>query len=229
MPRLALPLILLSSPAFAGTWTPPEGCEAYVTVQSKGCWVAHHFRCAGDAPGDQWRVDMDQEGEFFYSHIDSEGQWLESYGETQQSLDPAPVDPSSITELLANGIDTADFSVSRSDGTASRYSGFDRLTGREVVIDGVTLLQTEIDFTEYDPAGKVIGRSRGNEFIHPDWRIFLGGAGERDLGDGRWLPLDASPVEFVFPDEEGFLATQPKYDCDALTASLPLWRVRHEP
>ncbi len=117
--------------------------------------------------------------------------------------------------------------MSRDDGTGSRFSGFDRLTGKEVVIDGVTLLQTEIDYTEYDRAGTVVGRSRGNEFINPDWRSFLGGAGERDLGDGKWLPLDASPVEFAFPGEEGFLETQPKYDCDALTASLPVWRASY--
>lgn len=225
--RRALLLVLLASPALAGTWTPPQGCEAYVTVQSRSCIVSHLYRCEADPAGDQWRVDMGQEGELFYSHIDSEGQWLESYGSAHETLDPAPADPASITNLLALGLDEAEFSVSRDDGTGSRYAGFDRLTGKEVVIDGVTLLQTEIDYTEYDRAGTVVGRSRGNEFIHPEWRSFLGGLGERDLGDGKWLPLDASPVEFAFPGEEGFLATQPKYDCDALTASLPVWRASY--
>ena len=226
--RWAISLLLLTAPAMAGTWTPPAGCEVYVTVQSKSCIVSHLYRCEGEPAGDQWRVDMGQEGEFSYSHIDSEGQWLESYGQTRQLLDAGPADPANITNLLASGLDTADFSVSRDDGTGSRFSGFDRLTGKEVVIDGVTLLQTEIDYTEYDRAGTVVGRSRGNEFINPDWRSFLGGAGERDLGDGKWLPLDASPVEFAFPGEEGFLATQPKYDCDALTASLPVWRASYD-
>lgn len=221
--------LMTASPALAGTWSPPEGCEAYVTVQSRACIVSHHYRCSYDPAGEQWRADLGQQGEFFYARIDSEGQWLESYGQSRQVLDPAPADPASITDLLAQGIDTAEFSVSRDDGTGSRFSGFDRLTGKEVVIDGVALLQTEIDYTEYDRAGTVVGRARGNEFIHPEWRIFLGGVGERDLGDGKWLPQDGSPVEFAFPGEEGFLATQPKYDCDALTAELPVWRVSHEP
>ncbi len=229
MSRLVLCLTLFPSPALAGTRTPPEGCEAYVTVQSRSCIVSHHYRCEGDPVGDQWRVDIGQVGEFFYSRIDSEGQWLESFGQTRQVLDAGSTDPASITNLLATGLDEAEFSVSRDDGTGSRFSGFDRLTGKEVEIDGVMLLQTEIDYTEYDRAGTVVGRSRGNEFIQPDWRAYLGGAGERDLGDGKWLPLDGSPVEFAFPGEDGFLATQPKYDCDALTASLPVWSVSHEP
>ena len=227
MRRALVILTLAPFPALAGTWTPPDGCEAYVTVQSRSCIVSHHYRCEGYPAGDQWRVDMGQEGAFFYSHIDSEGQWLDSYGQTRQLLDPGPADPASITDLLASGLDTAEFSVSRDDGTWSRYSGFDRLTGKEVVIDGVTLLQTEIDYTEYDQAGTVLGRARGNEFIHPDWRSFFGGPGERDLGDGKWLPADGSPVEFAFPGEVGFLETQPKYDCDALTAGLPVWRASY--
>ena len=76
--RRALLLVLLASPALAGTWTPPQGCEAYVTVQSRSCIVSHLYRCEADPAGDQWRVDMGQEGELFYSHIDSEGQWVES-------------------------------------------------------------------------------------------------------------------------------------------------------
>ncbi|MES2540831.1 MAG: hypothetical protein V4583_09625, partial [Pseudomonadota bacterium] len=56
-----------AAPALAGTWDAPEGCEAYLTVQSKQCRVSHFYRCAADNPGDQWRADLDQEGPFFYS------------------------------------------------------------------------------------------------------------------------------------------------------------------
>jgi hypothetical protein len=218
-----------AAPALAGTWAAPEGCEVFMTVQSKACRVSHYYKCAADAPGDQWRVDMDQEGPFFYSRIDSEGQWVESYDPVKQLLDPAPADPASFSELLAAGIDTWDFTLSKADGTGSRATGFDRLTGKTVVIDGITLSQTEVEFTEYDLAGNVTRRSRGNEYLHPDWRMFFAGPGETDLGDGQWRPIDGSPVEFIFPGEEGFLESQPKYDCDALTAELPVWRVRHEP
>jgi hypothetical protein len=214
-------LTLAASPALAGTWTPPQGCEAFMTVQSKACRVSHYYTCQGDAPGDQWRVDMDQEGEFFASRIDREAQWVESFDPVRQTLDPAPADPASFSELLATGIDTWDFTLSKDDGTGSRAVGYDRLTGRTVVIDGITLSQTEVEFTEYGRDGTVLRRSRGNEYLHPEWRMFFAGPGETDLGDGLWRPIDGSPVEFIFPGEEGFLDRQPKYDCDALTARAP--------
>ena len=209
------------APALAGTWSAPEGCEVFMTVQAKACRVSNHYRCTADAPGDQWRADFDQEGVFFYSRIDSEGQWVESYSlnpTVRQVLDPVRADSASFSELLASGIDTWDFGMSRDDGTASGAQGYDRLTGRTVVIDGITLSETEVDFIESDVMGNVIRRSRGNEYIHPDWRLFFAGPGETDLGDGQWLPIDGSPVEFIFPGEDGFLATQPKYDCDVLSA-----------
>ena len=88
-----------------------------------------------------------------------------------------------------------------------------------------------MDFTEYDLSGNVLRRSRGNEYVNPDWRLFFAGPGETDLGDGQWLPIDGSPVQFIFPGEDGFLANQPIFDCDALTAKGPetLGRVSHEP
>lgn len=226
---LILALIAPAFPVLAGTWDAPEGCTAFMTVQSKACRVSHYYRCDRDTPGDQWRVDMDQEGPFFFSRINSEGEWVESLDSARQVLDPSPVDRASFSELLASGIDTWDFTLSKDDGTGSRAAGYDRLTGKSAAIDGITLQQTEVEFTEYDRDGTVLRRSRGNEYVNPDWRLFFAGPGETDLGDGQWRPIDGSPVQFVFPGEPGFLATQPIYDCDALTASVPVVRVRHEP
>jgi hypothetical protein len=222
-----------AAPVLAGSWTAPEGCEVFMTVQSKSCRVSHYYRCEADSPGDQWRVDMDQEGPFFYSRIDYEAQWVESYDPVRQVLDPNPADPASFSELLASGIDTWDFTLSKDDGTGSRATGFDRLTGDLVQIDGIGLRQTEVEFNEYGRDGSVLRRGRGTEYLHPEWRLFFAGPGETDLGDMQWLPIDGSPVDFIFPGEEGFLATQPIHDCDSLTAQadLPqsLWSARHEP
>lgn len=215
----------LAAPAIAGTFTPPEGCTAFMTVQAKGCRVSNHYKCTADAPGDQWRADFDQEGPFFMSRIDYEAQWVESFEidpPVRQTLDANPADPASFSDLLAKGRDDYIFGLSDDTGERTRVRGGDRLTGRQVVIDGITLQETEFNYTETDLSGNVLRRSRGNEYIHPEWRLFFSGPSEWDGGEGNFLPLDGSPVQFIFPGEPGFASTQPLFDCDAVMSSLPL-------
>ena len=214
---LLLPLLLLATPTLAGTFTPPEGCTATRTVQGRGCYVSNFYTCSADAPGDQWRADYDQEGMFFRSRIDFETQWVESYDlnpTVKQTLDPDPADPASFSDLLSTGRDSFAFSLSKETGEHSNVTGFDRLTGRTKVIDGMTLQETEFEFTETDDAGTVLRSARGHEYISADWRTFFSGTSEWDQGDGTWLPLEGSPVSFALPGEPGFGATQPIYECD---------------
>lgn len=216
----AVMALALGPAAHAGSFTAPEGCEAFLTVQSRGCRVSNHYRCAADAPGDQWRADFDQEGMFFLSRIDSETQWVESYEfnpPARQTLDPNPVDPASFTDLLT-GRDDFDFRLSKDTGDRSHVQGHDALTGRTVTIDKLPLKQTEFEFTETDDSGTVLRRSRGNEYILPDLRLFMSGPSE--WWDGtQWLPVDGSPMQFIFPGEPGFGATQPIFECGALMSS----------
>ena len=218
--RVALAFaVLLAAPADAGTWTAPDGCEVFLTVQTKGCRVSQHYRCVADPEGDQWRADFDQEGVYFLSHINAEAEWVESFDlnpTVRQTLDPEPLDPASFSDLMANGIDTFAFQLSSEDGNGSQVSGFDRLTGQTVVIDGITLSQTEFEASETDLSGNILRQSRGNEFVNAEWRVFFSGPSEWDPGDGNYLPVDGSPMEFIFPGEPGFLKTQPIYDCDAV-------------
>lgn len=219
----------------ANVWTPPEGCAVFLTVQSKACRVSNYYRCESDQKGDQWRADFDQEGLFFRSRINAEAEWVESiegngFGpEVHQYLDPDPADRASFTELLETGIDTFDFTLARSDGGHSRVTGYDRLTGQMMTIDGVQLEQTEFEFTEIDDYGNTLRRANGNEYISRDMRTFFSGAEQVDLGNGEWLPLDGTPLRFFFPGQKGFAAKQPLFDCDALTADVTenplLWRV----
>ena len=224
LPLAALGLSLLAAPALAGSFTPPEGCTAFMTVQSKGCRVSNHYTCEADPAGDQWRADYDQEGVYFMSRIDSEAQWVESIEidpPSRQTLDANPADPASFSDLLATGNDSYIFGLSKDTGDRTRVRGADRLTGKQVVIDGITLQQTEFNFTETDTSGNVLRRSRGNEYIHPEWRLFFSGPSQWDGGDGTYLPIDGSPVQFIFPGEPGFASTQPLFDCDAVMSSLP--------
>ncbi len=223
MKFLASVLILGATPAFAGAFTPPEGCSTFMTVQSRQCRVSNHYKCSADSPGDQWRADFDQEGPFFLSKINSEAEWVESYDlgtpVVRQTLRPGSQDAASFTELLTAGVDTFAFGLSRDDGQDSNVTGFDRLTGRSFVIDGVPLKETEFDFTETNPDGSILRQSRGNEYVNEEMRLFFAGPTQWNGGDGNFLPSDGSPVQFIFPDEPGFAATEPLFDCDPLTAN----------
>jgi len=211
-------------PALAATpWAAPEGCEVFMTVQSKQCRVSNHYRCAADAPGDQWRADFDQEGIFFQSRINSEAEWVESYEfdpPVKQILLPGAMDPGSFSDLINTGRDDFIFGLSTDNGETTDVRGYDSLTGKSVVIDGITLRETEYSFEETDQSGAVLRQSRGNEYINPDWRLFFSGPSE--WWDGTdWLPSDGRPVAFIFPGEPGFAATDPLFDCDPVLSLSP--------
>ncbi len=219
----ALPLCLAALPAMAGSFTPPEGCTTHLTVQSQGCYVANYYRCEADAPGDTWRVDFDQEGMFYMSKIDVETQWIESYDlnpPVKQTLDPNPVDPASFSGLVATGYDSFVFGLSKDTGEHSNVRGFDKLTGKTVMIDGEPLLQTEFEYEETDDEGGVLRKARGHEYISTEFGSFFSGSSEWHDGT-NWIPLEGSPRQFIRPGEKGFAATQPIFDCGAVMSSLP--------
>ena len=111
---IALPFLLLAQPALAGSFIAPEGCTTYLTVQSRGCYVANYYTCEADPAGHKWRADFDQEGLFFTSRINFEPEWVESFESnppTRQWLDPAPEDPARFSELLSSGVDTYAFGL----------------------------------------------------------------------------------------------------------------------
>ncbi len=225
MKALLLPLLLASSPAFAGSFIAPEGCTTYLTVQSRGCYVANYYTCQSDPAGHKWRADFDQEGPFFLSRIDDETQWIESIELNPlvtQTLDENPQDPANFTQLAESGRDDFIFNLSKDNGENSRVRGFDKLTGKSVTIDGVALDETEFEYEETDSSGTVLRRARGLEYISRDYRMFFSGASEWDDGSGNWLPMEGSPVRFFQSGEKGFESTQPIFDCDAVLSALPL-------
>ena len=190
LPLLLLPAALaLASAGHAGSFTPPSGCTGWMTVQARACRVSNYYKCEGDAPGDQWRADFDQEGLFFASKIDRQTQWVLSIDMNpmvRQTLDPGAADPASFDALLA-GRDDFDFHLSRDDGTHSHVTGHDALTGRTVVIDHVPLQETEFSFRETNEAGTLLRQSRGHEYVSAEWRTFFSGPSEWDDASGGGL------------------------------------------
>jgi len=200
----------------------PPGCTAYVTIQATSCTLSHHFTCEGDPEGWQRRVDLDEGGVTYFGAIDSETQWMESVhvnSSHSEALEPNPADPASISNLIATGLDTYDFRTLSPEVGETRFVGQDRLTGNTVTIDGVTLDETEYFIAAYDSGGGEMWRAEGREFISRDYRMFLAGVSTITAGGESWESND-TPMQFIFPGEDGFLSGSPKFGCGAVMSSL---------
>ena len=205
---------LAASPLAAQQFSLPQGCEGYLTIQSTSCSVSHYFRCDEDTGGEQRRATLDEEGLSYVGRTSNEAEWLESFhlrsAHTERLM--SSVDPMSMSELLANSVDTWDFTTESREIGDSQYVGYDSLTGETVEIDGVALLRTEYELTAYDAAGIEMWKSEGAEFVSRDWRMFIGGTSSYITSEDRF-DSDDTPVEFIFPGEPGYLSVNPKFGC----------------
>ena len=217
--RFALPFLLLAPVAEAGEFTPPEGCTAFLSVQSRSCSVTHYWTCEGNAAGEQWSGELDATGLVYVGQIDHEAQWLVSYysgaAEEETLMLPAR-DPANLTALLATGSDTYDFMLNTTNGV-QQVIGIDRIVERGVMIDGEPLHRTEIEMRILDAEGTVIYTDTGNEYVSEKHRRFFGGVG-RYADPETPIEYNQTPVEFIYPGEAGFLSDTPKYDCAVVTA-----------
>ena len=215
----AFVMFFLAGPVAAGTFSPPQGCTAYLTVQARSCMVEHLWTCAGDAPGLQWRGEMNQRGLVYVGQIDAEAQWVQSFfmasGARENLISPA-ADPASFSNLMETGLDQFDFTLNTSDGV-DRVVGFDRLAGQDVVIDGERLRRTEYSIRKTDANGQMIYEAEGSEFVSEVHGRFFSGTGNVTQPD-KTYSYDNSPVDFIYPGEPGFLTDTPLYGCDALAA-----------
>ena len=210
----------------------PEGCTPFLTVQSRSCLVSHHWTCEADPEGTHWRASLDQDGAFYLSFSDAEFRWLRSWnlrsGATDTLIEPEE-DPASMSELLATGSDSMVFSIREESATGTfqrDYTGFDRLTGESVTVDGHDLQVTEFAYEYGTPDGP--RRTEGNQFVNEGWGLFFGGLETVTLPSGETFEGNYSPMEFAEPGESGFLSMQPLYDCGDMMSALgddTVWRV----
>jgi hypothetical protein len=202
-----------------GQFTPPEGCETYLTVQSRGCVVTNHFVCPQIDPEHRFRTDFGEAGPYYTSRIDGDAQWVASgppnAPERTRTVDPV-TDPGSLRELIDTGIDSFDFYQSDPEDGLTRITGFDRIVG-EVEIDGEPLLRTEFEMTRRDETGRVTEHVVGREFVSDRHKRFFAGYAA-DLVDGvERNGRDRSPVEFFYPGDAGFGLIYPRYDCELVS------------
>lgn len=211
----------------AGTFTPPKGCTAYLTVQMKSCEVSHYWTCAADPEGNHWIQSIDDEGPVFLQYLDSEFRWLQSYpqrSDISRALIPTETDANSLTELLQTRRDDFEFRQSVSRGgkqiAVEHITGYDRLNGTRVTINGEPLLVTEFEIQVKSDNGRAAVRTTGNQFISERFGLFFQGR-ETETSGGETYHYDDSPVLFIEPGEAGFLADRPEFGCDAIMSALP--------
>lgn len=210
-------LTTLALPAAAADFTPPQGCKLEVTIQNRSCTVSQHYRCSGDAEGDQWVTTFTPDGPVYQSRIDRETRWMESTnlrdGITDVLEDEAK-DHASFSTLLSTGTDSFDFWTRASNGERLRHVGQDQLTGEKTEIDGVPLEVTRFRLTTYNENGDVLIQREGQQYISRAQGRFYGGVETSEDWTGQRQSTNDSPVKFAFPGQPGFGATKPQYDCD---------------
>lgn len=218
-PCVILTVLVAAMPAAAQqSFGAPEGCEAVLTVQNKGCVMTNVWHCEADAPGEQWIALITQAGVFSVQKVDAEFQWIEAYKLTGNERLVTPVeDPASLTDLFDNQIDTWDFTLETDDGT-ERNVGYDLLTGETTEIDGEVLLNTEYQGRTIDGDGNEIDASSGRQYVSEKHRMFF--FGENWPQDDPEQVIDMSPVEFIYPGEPGFFSDSPKYECNVIESGF---------
>ncbi len=218
----ALALALATPVAAQDVFPVPEGCEGVLTIQHRSCVVVNLWSCAADEPGEQWIGLFIPQGLYSVRKVDDEFQWLETryaFPPRVEVMDVPAADAGSITDLLADGIDTYDFTTRSNDGAApERVVGFDLVAGDEVTIDGEPLIPTEFAYENRAPDGTVTSTGAGAQYVSERHRIFmLGTSWDIDTPDEV---QDTSPVEFAYPGEAGFFSAQPKFDCGVTEAGF---------
>lgn len=223
MIRPGLLLCALAGPVAAqDAFSLPAGCEGIVSMQKRSCIVTHLFTCASDPEGHLRRVDMAEDGLVFAGLTDSETQWIESVHPRagySEALLPGAADPASLTELLETGRDSWDFGTYAEGYGTTQHVGEDVLTGRQVVIDGVTLDETRFTAVAYDRNGLEYWRGEGREYISRDWRTFISGT-RTVTTPTETYDTDYTPVAFFFPGDAGFLSSVPRHDCGVVMSGL---------
>lgn len=222
----ALGALALVLPAFAGAFSPPEGCESFLTVQNRSCSVTLQWRCSPGDESDFWSATFSSEGLESIVRYSADYQWLDAvymWDSSREEFVPPADDPISLTRLIDSGLDSFDFTMHRSQSDRSydvRVVGADMLTGETVKIDGYSLdvVRTRVEITAED--GAVEYKSEGTQYLSRALGQFFLGT-ERVFGtDGSVAEFDDAPVDIIEPGEPGFGATEPLYECNIQDAAM---------
>lgn len=216
---VAIGAIFFGLPAAAAEFAPPPGCTTFLTVQSKQCAVSLIWRCDVAPKGDFWEASFGPEGLESVVGYTASYQWLDAvyiWDRSREAFLPPAADPIDFDSLVAQGVDTYDFTMHRVGPATSsdvRVLGADQLTGETVTIDGHELDLVATTLRILGPDGAVEYQSRGTQYLSRDLRQFFLGPETVTDPDGTKTDYDGSPIDIIGPGEPGFGATRPLYDC----------------
>ena len=212
--RLALNIMaLICFSAFAAgsaraQYVLPNGCNAFLTVQSKSCLVSHFYTCNADAEGFKWRIDLDEQGEIYHVQTDAEARWLYALGMTSgisENLDETgSIDQASLTNLLQQDHDDFAFQMLSSSGEIIVVWGKDQLMGQIVIIDDLLLFQTKSTMMVTDAEGNFLWDTPATEYVSPKHRIFFGSPNVYRTDKGKKF-FNLFHLNFYFPMKWIFL------------------------
>lgn len=223
--------LALATPSGAVDFSAPEGCEAFMTIQSRGCSVSLLWRCEARAERGVWEASFSPEGLGSVVSYDNDYQWLDAaytWDNSREVFAPPATDPISVSELLATGLDTFDFNMHRATPDRRydiRVTGADRLTGETVTIDGFEMEEVETRLEIIDDAGETEYASKGTQYYSRELGMFFLGPEEVTGADGVPSTYDDRPIDIILPGEPGFGSTTPLYDCnlqDAAATASPM-------
>lgn len=222
----ALVAISFALPASGAGFAPPRGCETFLTVQHKSCMVSVQWRCEAAESDRFWSALFSAEGLQSVTSYSDDYQWLDAiylWDSSREEFTPPARDPISISTLLAEGVDTFDFTMRRTQPDRSydlRIVGADVLTGETTRIDGyeVDLVATRVEITAED--GTVEYKAEGLQYLSRGLRQFFLGQERVFAEDGSFEDYDDTPVDIIEAGAPGFGQTEPLYNCSQLEARM---------
>ncbi len=202
--------VALSSAAQAETFVPREGCSHVVTIQSQGCTVRNVVTCPkmGDGP---LVYTTGKDGKVVATAFDADGATMFTGPQDAGMLLKDRTDLFSLATLTAQGTDSYDYTMTGHDGAEIRFAGTATLTGETVDIDGRNLLVITTR-QAVTPPGSVPVESEISAYLDQELALVLT-AEARDLATGAVM-FQRAPVDYLFPGEDGALATEPLIGCE---------------
>jgi hypothetical protein len=235
--RLALDIIaLVWFIAFAAgsahaQYVLPDSCNALLTVQSKSYLFSHFYTCHADTEELKWRIDLDEQGKIYHVQTDAEARWLYALDMTSgisENLDETgSIDSAFLANLLQKDHDDFVFQMLSSSAKIILLWEEDQLMGQTVIIDDLLLFKTKSTMTATDTKGTILWDTLATKYVSPKHWVFFGGSNVYRT-DKVTKFFNFPPIEFLLPNEVGFLADVPKSGSEGIMSSLGMTGVYHD-